>query len=321
MRITIRVLPGLAAILFTALGIHAAPTVYPTGTTLYDPDKAWNGYNVMTILDTPLVIVLDMNGNIVKEWECFNLSPGGPARVIPGGTVLGTTGRFPPHQEALALIQLDFEGNETWRFDGNEQVTLENGDTVWSARVHHDWQRTDFPAGYFSPNFTPLPDGANTLLLTHTNHDDDNVASVTLEDDRLLEVSPDGEILWEWRAGDHIDKFGFDAGARATIHAGVGYSNARGSMDWLHINSATYVGPNKWFEAGDERFHPDNVIISSRQTSIIAIINRDGDVVWQLGPDFSATPRRTGHRPDHRPAPCAHDSTGPAGCRQHHDLR
>ena len=28
----------------------AAPTVFPTGTTIYDPDKAWNGY---TIHDTP----------------------------------------------------------------------------------------------------------------------------------------------------------------------------------------------------------------------------------------------------------------------------
>lgn len=268
----------------------AAPTVFPTGTTIYNPDKAWNGYNVLSILDTPLVVVTDMNGNVVKEWEGFNLSPGGPARILPGGYAMGTTGAFQPHQEALALVLLDFEGNEIWRFDRNEQITLQSGETVSSARTHHDWQRTDFPAGYYSPAFVPLIDGANTLLLTHTNHDDDNVASVTLEDDRLIEVSPEGEIVWEWLAGDHIDEFNFSAEARATIHSGVGYSDARGSMDWLHINSATYIGPNLRYEAGDERFAPDNIIISSRQTSVIAIINREGNVVWQLGPDFSRTP-------------------------------
>ncbi|MGA0933697.1 MAG: aryl-sulfate sulfotransferase [Pseudohongiellaceae bacterium] len=268
----------------------AAPTVYPTGTTIYQPDKTWNGYNVLSILDTPKVLVIDMNGNVVKEWDGFNLSPGGPARVIPGGNVIGTTGAFPPHQEALALVQQDFEGRETWRFDGAEQVTLENGETVNSARIHHDWQRTDLPAGYYSPGFTPLTEGANTLILAHTNHDDANVSTVTLEDDRLIEVGPDGDILWEWRAGDHIDQFGFSDEARDTIQRGVGYSQGRGSMDWLHINSATYVGPNQWYDAGDERFAPENVIISSRQTSVIAIINRDGDVVWQLGPDFSDSP-------------------------------
>lgn len=268
----------------------AAPTVYPTGTTIYQPDKTWNGYNVLSILDTPKVVVIDMNGNVVKEWDGFNLSPGGPARVIPGGNVISTTGAFPPHQEALALVQRDFEGRETWRFDGAEQVTLENGETVNSARIHHDWQRTDLPAGYYSPGFTPLTEGANTLILAHTNHDDANVSTVTLEDDRLIEVGPDGDILWEWRAGDHIDQFGFSVEARDTIQRGVGYSQGRGSMDWLHINSATYVGPNQWYDAGDERFAPENVIISSRQTSVIAIINRDGDVVWQLGPDFSDSP-------------------------------
>lgn len=268
----------------------AAPTVYPTGTTIYNPEKTWNGYNVLSILDTPKVVVIDMNGNIVKEWDDFNLSPGGPARVIPGGNVIGTTGAFPPHQEALALVQQDFEGRETWRFDGAEQVTLANGETVNSARIHHDWQRSDFPAGYYSPAFTPLTAGANTLILAHTNHDDANVSSVTLEDDRLIEVGPDGDILWEWRAGDHIDAFGFSDGARETIQRGVGYSEGRGSLDWFHINSATYVGPNKWYDAGDERFAPENVIISSRQTSVVAIIDRNGDVVWQLGPDFSDTP-------------------------------
>ena len=30
-----------------------------------------------------------------------------------------------PHQEAIALIQLDWDGNEVWRYDGLEQVVTE----------------------------------------------------------------------------------------------------------------------------------------------------------------------------------------------------
>jgi hypothetical protein len=41
------------------------------------------------------------------------------------------------------------------------------------------------------------------------------------------------------------------------------------------------------FDEGDRRFAPNNVIISSRQASFLAIVGRDGKVVWRLGPDFS----------------------------------
>jgi hypothetical protein len=38
-----------------------------------------------------------------------------------------------------------------------------------------------------------------------------------LEDDRLIEVAPDGRIVWEWTAGEHIDGLGFAPDARAAI--------------------------------------------------------------------------------------------------------
>ncbi len=58
------------------------------------------------------------------------------------------------------------------------------------------------------------------------------------------------------------------------------------AFDWLHLNSATYLGPNRWFDAGDKRFAPNNVIVSSREASLLAIIARDGSIVWRLGPNF-----------------------------------
>jgi hypothetical protein len=272
--------------LLAATTLHGAPTVYPTGTTLYQPDKTWNGYTVLSILNMPAIIVIDMNGNVVKRWEGFNVSAGGPARVFPNGLVMAPTGANPPRQEALALVQQDFDGTELWRYDHNEEITTREGTSVWSARQHHDWQRTDFPAGYYSPGVTPGVDPANTLVLTHTNYTNPAVADVMLEDDRLIELSPAGEVLWDWRAGDHIDQFRFDTDELAAIKAAPGVNAARGSYDWLHINSADYVGPNQWYDAGDARFAPDNVIISSRQASFVAIVARDGSVVWQIGPDF-----------------------------------
>ena len=95
----------------------------------------------------------------------------------------------PPHQESLELIQRDFEGNVIWRFDHNEQIQTRGGGTVWSARQHHDWQREDFPAGYYSPESRPRIEGSNTLILTHGTTPGRKSPTQQLEDDRLIEVS------------------------------------------------------------------------------------------------------------------------------------
>lgn len=275
---------GAAAIL--SLPLHSAPTVYPTGTTIYQPDKAWNGYTVFIASDPHGVILIDMNGNTVGQWTEFAAGAGGPARMLPGGYVLAGGPNRRPHQESNALIQLDFDGKEVWRFERNEQFENEDGETFWSARAHHDWQREGSPTGYYAPGAEPLVDRGRTLVLAHHNHIDAAVSDRRLEDDRLIEIDWEGNVTWEWLAADHIDELGFSDEARAVIHAAPGFNNARESFDWFHINAATYLGPNRWYDDGDERFHPDHIMISSRQANIIAIVARDGAIAWRLGPDF-----------------------------------
>ena len=303
-----------------AAAAQAAPSVYPTGTTIYDPAETWNGYTVLSVLGTHAAIVIDMNGAEVKRWDGYDVSAGGPARVLPGGFIVAAAGARPPHQESLELVERDFDGKILWHFDRNQEIELD-GKTSWSLRQHHDWQREDFPAGYYSPAFKPAATGVKTLVLTHTSHRVPAVSDALLEDDRLIEVSWDGKVVWEWTVSEHIDELGFDAAARAAIHAGAETGGAppgaapaaraaaapgaaapgtravpsaarlragaeRGGFDWFHMNSATYVGPNHWFDEGDARFAPDNVIVSSRQASLVAIVARDGKIVWRIGPDF-----------------------------------
>jgi len=289
MGLRLRLLGVLVVLIGAASIVHAAPSVYPTGVTIYDPARTWSGYTVLSPLATQAVILIDMNGNVVKRWDDFNNSAGGPARILPGGSVISAKGARPPFQESLALEQRDFSGKVLWSFNHVEEIELRDAGKVWSARQHHDWQREDFPSGYYSPGATPATTGSNMLILTHTNHTLPAVADVTLEDDRLIEVAPDGRVVWEWTAGEHIDELGFAPDARAAIKAAADVNAARASFDWLHVNSATYVGPNRWFDAGDRRFTPNNVLISSRQASLLAIVARDGKIVWRLGPDFSAS--------------------------------
>jgi hypothetical protein len=285
-----------------AFAASAAPTVYPTGVTQYDPQTSWNGYTVLTLLSAPGVIVIDMNGRVVKQWSGFDNAAGGPARVFPGGRVIAAAGSRPGHQESLRLQEQDYAGVEGWRLEGDTPIEGPKGAQTRSLRQHHDWQRTDFPAGYYSPASHPGDPNARTLVLTHLNHDAPKVSSLPLEDDRLIEFDAKGNITWQWTAADHIDELGFSAPARAAILAGAGSgagpgpgpsprTNGEGgrAFDWLHMNSAAYLGPNRWYDAGDQRFAPDNILISSRQASLLAIVARDGRIVWRIGPDFRET--------------------------------
>ena len=130
-----------------SMGLAGAPSVYPTGTTIYHPDKTWNGYTVFITPDTDGVIMIDMNGRVVKQWTGLSGAAGGPARILPGGYVIAGTGVGAPHQEAPALVELDWNGNEIWRFDRSEQIATPDGQMAWSVRQHHDWQRPSFAAG------------------------------------------------------------------------------------------------------------------------------------------------------------------------------
>ena len=202
---------GALALAGLAAGpMAAAPTVFPTGTTIYQPDKAWNGFTVLSPLGTPAVIGVDMmNGRVVKRWEGFDLVSGGPARVLPGGVVIAPQGdAMPQHLEARALVAEDFAGKELWRYDHGEELDRD-GKPEWSGRQHHDWQLSTFPSGAYSPQSTPALGGAAMLLLAHSHHAEPAIADVGLDDDKLIELDPGGKVTWAWRVGDHIDEFHF----------------------------------------------------------------------------------------------------------------
>jgi len=317
--VTVVALGALIALL--PARFEAQPTVYPTGTTIYDPEQTWSGYVILDMPESQGAVLIDMNGNQLRHWESINSVPG-PTRILPGGFVVG--GHMPrqPHQEAIALIQLDWDGNEVWRYDHTEQVIYKEpkeeeeeedgaavavseeateeaaeedeeedpGVLMWGSRQHHDWQREGDPAGYFSPQATAKTSNAKTLVMAHKNVHQPQVSDQMLEDDYIVEVNWKGEVLWEWLASDHVDEMGFSEAARNAIYAGEGRDGDRGTFDWLHINSMSYVGPNHWYDEGDQRFHPDNVIVGSRNANFIAIIDRSGAIVWRLGPDYRLSP-------------------------------
>ena len=309
------VLASVTAIALMPAKFEAQPSVYPTGTTIYDPEKAWSGYVIFDQPNGQGAVLIDMNGNELRHWKDIDVAPG-PTRILPGGFIVGGQTRREPHQEAMALVQQDWDGNDVWRFDSTEQVLYwepkdedededeaetegeeeeteaekDPGVLMWGSRLHHDWQREGDPVGYYSPEAQAETGKGKTLILAHKNVYQHKVSDQKLEDDYVIEVSWKGKILWEWLASDHVDEMGLSEAARNAIYAGAGRNSERGTFDWLHINAMSYVGPNRWYEEGDQRFHPENILLSIRRPNIIAIIDRSGSIVWRIGPDYRLSP-------------------------------
>lgn len=271
----------LFSMLFIPAILFAMPTVFPHGTTIYKPEKSFNGYTILTTKGNQTILI-DMNGNVVKHWE--NLcDEEHPAKILPGGYAMGATGargRLYEHEDSNDLSIVDWDGNIVW--------------TSPKAGMHHDFQREGNPVGYYVPGMDPLIGSGKTLILSHKVVKNKRISDKPLYDDFIFEVDHDGKVIFEWLASDHIKEMGFDQDARTTMYRYPNYvmTRTKGVVggDWIHINSASWLGPNKWFDAGDERFHPDNIIYDGRQTNTTGIISRKtGKIVWHLGPDFTAS--------------------------------
>ena len=265
----------------------STPTIYPTGTTLAYPEKCWCGFTLYIARDTGPTLV-DMNGKVRRQWQGVH---GFPAKLLPGGQVMGSLGMRDPRfgfMDQTDLVQVDWDGNVVWKFDQYEFIEDPGGEGMWMARQHHDYQRQGNPVGYYVPGMDPLVEAGNTIILGHKNLTDPNISGQLLVDDVIYEVNWDGDIIWEWVCSEHFPEMGFSEEARNVMARNPTMVIGKGKVgDWMHINSMSTLGPNRFYDGGDSRFHPDNIIWDGRQTNIIAIIDKQsGSIVWQIGPDY-----------------------------------
>jgi hypothetical protein len=266
------------------------PTIYPTGVTIYNRQAAYSGY---TIYPSPQgALLIDMNGREVHLWKGLG---GEPNKILPGGSVLGSTGSRDGEAhpfENFDVVQQDWNGQVQWQFNRNEYIHDPGEAPRWTARQNHDYQREGSPTGYYAPASEPKTESGNTLLLVNREVYDPAISGKVLLDSSIIEVSWDGRLVWRWNAADHFEEFGFSEEAKNVIyrlpsdrlsHGGKGF--------WFAINSISTLGQNQWYDAGDERFHPDNLILSGRNVNILAIVSKKtGEVVWRLGPDYRDVP-------------------------------
>jgi len=273
----------------------------PTGVLVHIPEKTWPGYTLLSSLgghydpETDITygaVLIDMDGNIAKEWPLVAF----PAKLLPGGYIMGGKGLFEEFTGVPNLVQLDWDGNTVWQWNGEDSSYV---DAPYHSGFHHDYQREGSSVGYYAPGMEPMAIGGKTLILSHYIPPMETVAHITkhpLFDDAIYEYDWEGNLTWEWHAWEHFDQMGYDAAAREVIYENyIGRVPDVGS-DYQHGNAISWLGPNKWYKQGDLRFHPNNILIDFRGSNITAIIARiddpdgkwqAGDIVWKIGPDYS----------------------------------
>ncbi|WP_242400876.1 hypothetical protein [Acetobacter okinawensis] len=161
---SIRRLAALAATALSTLVLHApsvqaSPSVFPTGVTRYDPQKAYNSFVLFSGSDGHTHLI-DMNGHEVHRWD----KSGFPAKYVDPALV--------DDQKGVIGLQLsEIPGDGTHKIPGAVAGFRDrtfgyvdwSGKTLWewgtqapggNARQHHDWVR--------------LADGG-TLLLANQN--------------------------------------------------------------------------------------------------------------------------------------------------------
>lgn len=167
----------------------------------------------------------------------------------------------------------------------NKDFTLKRKVTI--PNIHHECILGTNKPRYFTPAFDYAIANNNVLAITIRAVQNDLISPHELLDDVIVEYDDRGNLIWEWVASDHFDELEFTQEEKAKIKddpnlAGSNIYNKTGG-DWLHCNSACALSPNKWHDAGDMRFKPENIIVSSRETSRIFIIDKASkSIVWLI---------------------------------------
>ena len=229
-------------------------TVYPRGTTIYKPEKSLGGYTAFPyrVHGEPGAVLVDMNGRIAHRWRL----EGGTsrARLLENGHLLVLKG---------GGREYDWEGNLVWDCP--------------MPRAHHDIFRK--------------PDGNTLLILTEDTPEEIRMRAKDprrreyLHSDIIVEVTPENEVVWECHLCDLLDIDRCNPiPASQDWWAGP---NNNTVTDWTHTNTVQALPENKWYDAGDERFRPGNVLISLRQLDVLLIIDRDTkQITWEYTGDY-----------------------------------
>jgi outer membrane protein assembly factor BamB len=234
---------------------------WPKGTTVYKPDRCYNGFTIINPFLSRTVYLVNMTGDVVHQWQISETEDGGEPLYSDfiekqaGDSLLSILWRseknFARHDDICQnrLVQFNWDGEVVWRYLAPNGVAM-----------HHDIER--------------LVSG-NTVILGSERRKFPEISKNIIFDDYYREINNDGEIIWEWFTCDHFDEFGFSDEEKRLMYDAGG--------DLFHTNTCTVLPANP-LGRKDSRFAAGNILGSQRNLGQIFIVDRaSGKVVWRWG--------------------------------------
>jgi hypothetical protein len=240
---------------------------WPTGTTVFKPEKCYNGYTVVTPYRSPLMFLIDMAGRVVHTWSADLERPAEAwfVRRLPNGNWMKMNYYMGPFDPASpsdlmpnAFSNADFE-TDVVEFDWDGRV-------VWRYKT---------PKGTYANHDMARLENGNTIILVEKRVEAPHISDKPIADNYFVEVDPSGQVVWEWHSVDHFDEFGFSDEARQLIR--------QAGWEIFHTNTVSPL-PGNELEKTDSRFKKGNILSSHRETNLIYIIDKEtGKIVWTWG--------------------------------------
>jgi hypothetical protein len=236
------------------------------GIRVYKPDKCYHGYTLYCHTYEEIeqsesgmghIYLIDMRGNVVHEWTTRTAQQSF-CRLLSDGHLIYPT-RDRSRIEEAGIRELDMDSNVLWHYH---------------CRIDHDFQ---------------VLENGNLLLHTITDCMVPALGNGLKRNPYFVEITPDFELVWEWRGDEHVYELRFllpDA-AWAFFQERI---HGQFAFDWAHNNTCQVIPPNVTAEkeaarGGPVRFKPGNIVFSYRSVDIIGVIDREtGLIVWAWGP-------------------------------------
>ena len=168
------------------------PAIDPrTGLLQIDKARATPGYTLFTPLGLPNTYIIDMNGEVVHQWDLPS-DVGNYTYLLENGNLLAAIRTLDQNPGLPAkgghLIEYDWDGNIVWEhvdaLQHHDFRRKANGNTIYAA-----WKLVSDPV-----EMAKIPGG-----MPGEEHEDGIYTDV------IREVDPDGNVVWEWHATDDLD--------------------------------------------------------------------------------------------------------------------
>lgn len=215
------------------------------GVTFYDSLRSYNGVTLFTPKLGKGAWLIDMLGRLVNYWETL-YQPACDAQLLPNGNLLymGKVSNGPLGDLEGAggiLLELDWDNKLVWRYE--------------DPYLHHTFCRIG-NGNTVVVKWVKVPDAIAARVRGGISGTGKNGV---MWGDALQEVTPSGEVVWEWIAYEHLD-------TKVDIICPLCPHDT-----WPHTNACVEL--------------PDGDILTSfMKTNTIAIIDKKtGDVKWRWG--------------------------------------